>query len=68
MLDSLVRVSRRGKENHFVNAQSKRTLVVYPLTKPDHRSHSANTTSHVGNMTRVTLVSFASLSAISGTL
>jgi hypothetical protein len=68
MLDSLVRVSRRGKENHFINAQSKDTLILYQLIKPDHCSHSTYTTSHVGNVTHVTLVSFASLSAISGTL
>jgi hypothetical protein len=42
MLDSLVRVSRRGKENHFVNAQSKRTRVVHQLTRPPQPQRQHN--------------------------
>ena len=68
MLDSLVRVSRRGKENHFAK-------ILRPGCKlqPEQRiltvaCHSALPASEQGNMTGWALVSFAYLSAISGTL
>jgi hypothetical protein len=76
MLDSLVRVSRRGKENHFANlsrANRRHAQVNYqsafPInpTKPDNAGHSAPPASEWGNMTQLALVSFASVSAISGT-
>ena len=59
MLDSLVRVSRRGKENHFVCAQSSPVLATdinsvgalpQETTKADTRmDHSAHTTSGEGS-------------------
>jgi len=48
MLDSLVRVSRRGKENHFVRARSDLAQLLPDPIKPDHCSHSATPTSEVG--------------------
>ena len=77
MLDSLVRVSRRGKENHFVelgpsSRRHRRSTPCKPF-RPNQPSltqagHSAPPASEWGNMTRQALVSFASFSAISGTL
>jgi hypothetical protein len=62
MLDSLVRVSRRGKENHFVCAQSHpmpanvvNSDVALPqdTTKADRQqNHSAHTTSGKGSMVK----------------
>ena len=68
MLDSLVRVSRRGKENHFVSILHPRCWL-----QPGQRTltgvcHSALSASKQRNMTDWALVSFAYLSAISGTL
>ena len=86
MLDSLVRVSRRGKENHFVRtgqrrdetprssrstnrdatfrgAASRNATRPWPRRKRKPRPRGAKE-----KRNRQTLVSFASLSAISGTL
>ena len=77
MLDSLVRVSRRGKENHFVLlSQNRRQQTrstpskLFRKFQPSKTKarHSAQAASGQGSMTEPTLVSFASLSAISGTL
>ena len=62
MLDSLVRVSRRGKENHFasLSPHSHRHVeinspdaVLTIQTKPDTAGHSAHTASGMGNMTQL---------------
>ena len=62
MLDSLVRVSRRGKENHFVcPSQNRRQHRKSKITKLFHRDqpkqttplHSAQTASGQGNMKRI---------------
>jgi hypothetical protein len=62
MLDSLVRVSRRGKENHFVH---RRPVDIQPLqqtvaaalsinrTKMNHADHSALPASRSGNMAQL---------------
>ena len=91
MLDSLVRVSRRGKENHFASITSTKWLAsIQPKTKlkgisPEEPTslkaicpkpnpcwpityHSALTASSERKIVGKALVSFASLSAISGTL
>jgi hypothetical protein len=79
MLNSSVRVTRRGKENHFATQPVSQTekhrdlksLAVpcsVPPTGRDNAGHSAPTASGRGSMTRLALVSFASVSAISGTL
>ena len=50
MLDSLVRVSRRGKENHFVKTQSARTRILSKLTNLDQCGYSANSQQRIGNI------------------
>ena len=77
MLNSLVRVSRRGEENHFVATQPASVqhaginspCAVRPRpANRDPACHSVPPASRRKNMARPTLVSFASVSASSGTL
>jgi hypothetical protein len=77
MLDSLVRVSRREKENHFVSillSHQQATKInsfsafLDITVNIDKAEHSALSASKWGSMIMLALVSFASFSAISGTL
>ena len=67
MLNSLVRVSRRGEQNHF--AESSHTCGRFPQAQPDQAAPAKTPICKQKRSWRdCTLVSFASLSAISGTL
>jgi len=77
MLDSLVRVSRRGKENHFVplGQFSKKPhniplLLHLPPNEPKRTSLTTAPNPQAGQEVwrSLSLLSFASFSAISGTL
>jgi hypothetical protein len=76
MLNSLVRVSRRGEENHLALAQSGQIFpsnvnnirgTKFIPTKYCYVRNSVLSASQQENGTGLSLVSFASLSAISGT-
>jgi hypothetical protein len=69
MLDSLVRVSRREKGNHFVpigNPQRHHHPLL--IANRNNASSSAPAASNRGSAGWQALVSFASISASSGTL
>ena len=77
MLNSLVRVSRRGEENHLAPTQSSQIVPSHANDVRGNRSvstkccvvrNSVLPASQQENATGPSLVSFASLSAISGTL
>jgi hypothetical protein len=69
MLDSLVRVSRRGEENHLVQINNlQRNNNPLQGANRNNTTSSAPTASNRGSAEWFTLVSFASFSAISGTL